>query len=133
MRRIPERGHRPPDLLRHAEQSSHPAVPKFELAEIIEQLKGISCHSHVWGDQGKILSCADAIAKALERYLYMRDKRQGTSGNEALCNELPADYKTSGVKSKGLMVRGACPICGGILTHEEGCVTCHSCGYSECS
>ena len=39
---------------------------------------------------------------------------------------------------KGLLVRRGdpdpdCPICGGILSHEEGCVTCHSCGYSECS
>ena len=27
---------------------------------------------------------------------------------------------------------GACPECGASLTREEGCVVCHSCGYSEC-
>ncbi len=26
-----------------------------------------------------------------------------------------------------------CPECGGVLTYEEGCSTCHSCGYSVCS
>ena len=27
---------------------------------------------------------------------------------------------------------GVCMDCGGDLWHENGCVTCHSCGYSKC-
>jgi ribonucleoside-diphosphate reductase alpha chain len=27
---------------------------------------------------------------------------------------------------------GACPECGGHLTHESGCLVCHFCGYSRC-
>ena len=127
-----------------------------EVEPIIQQLKGISCHSHVWGDQGKILSCADAIGKALERYVVMREEREalkearnrgespiknamgrsGESTGSIPVNRLPPDErmrKHVAVKSKGITLRGACPSCGGFVSHEEGCVTCHSCGYSECS
>jgi len=115
---------------------------------IVEQLKGISCHSHVWGEEGKILSCADAIGKALERYLKISEHhrseaaRPGTgktailprepapdNGNEAEAQE---EGWNGGIKSKGLSIRGACPDCGGILEHREGCVTCFTCGFSEC-
>ena len=29
-------------------------------------------------------------------------------------------------------VQGACVDCGGQLSYEEGCVKCHSCGFTEC-
>ncbi len=100
---------------------------------IVEQIKGISCHSHVWGDEGKILSCADAIGKALERYLKVasssRNREEQTMSTAI--DSAPSDVQI-GIKSKGISVRGACPDCGGILDHEEGCVICHTCGYSEC-
>ena len=57
---------------------------------------------------------------------------QPATGKAVKAEEAVASKQVA-VQSKGLMVRGACPICGGILSHEEGCVTCHSCGYSECS
>jgi ribonucleoside-diphosphate reductase alpha chain len=104
-----------------------------DVEPIIQQLKGISCHSHVWGDQGKILSCADAIGKALERYLFMKKGKTASSSPNVYEDGSNGGLKKVGIASKGLHVRGACPICGGILSHEEGCVTCHSCGYSECS
>lgn len=28
---------------------------------------------------------------------------------------------------------GVCPDCGTTLWFEEGCATCHTCGYSKCS
>ncbi len=35
---------------------------------IVKQLKGISCHQPSWSNNGRILSCSDALAKAMERY-----------------------------------------------------------------
>ncbi|MGB9719632.1 MAG: hypothetical protein ACPL06_03500 [Candidatus Anstonellales archaeon] len=28
--------------------------------------------------------------------------------------------------------KGICPVCGSKLAHEEGCVECPNCGWSEC-
>jgi ribonucleoside-diphosphate reductase alpha chain len=97
---------------------------------IVQQLKGISCHSHVWGDEGKVLSCADAIGKALERYLKISGKGKEGSRSDAGSPDL---YDSrGGIRTTGVVVRGACADCGGILEHEEGCVVCRTCGYSEC-
>ena len=89
--------------------------------EIIKQLKGISCHSISWNKGGKILSCADAIAKALETALDNHSSLQTPTSSEFQANH----------KSESLQ-KGACPECGGSLTYEEGCMRCYSCGYSEC-
>lgn len=112
-----------------------------ELNEVVKQLKGISCHSIAWGKSGKILSCADAIAKALEMSV------QNVPANiaaQVLAAAAPAQMPfkekqavVSAVKSKknhsaDALKKGACPDCGGILEHENGCVTCKGCGYSEC-
>ncbi|MBM4137585.1 MAG: vitamin B12-dependent ribonucleotide reductase, partial [Nitrospira sp.] len=81
-----------------------------EPEEIIKQLKGISCHQPSWHSGGKILSCSDAIAKALENY-HMKDD----NGN--------------GKKYEVVMLMGACPECGGAIEHEGGCIVCHNCGF----
>lgn len=78
---------------------------------IIEQLRGIRCHSTLRQKGLKVLSCPDAIGRVLERVVEMR-------GAEA---ELPE--KSNGVK---------CPECASPLEHESGCVMCRSCGYSKC-
>ncbi len=87
---------------------------------IVEQLKGISCHSTAWGQGGKILSCADAIAKAVELYMGTRDGKHSTA-------EIFKNMVTP------VMRKGACPECGGIVEHEGGCVVCRVCGFSECA
>ena len=83
---------------------------------VVKQLKGISCHMPAW-DQGgvKILSCADAFAKAIEEICIPRDQ------------QLEIDFNGS---SFGHV--GACPECGGVLVAESGCKVCHDCGYSQC-
>jgi len=86
----------------------------IEPDEVIKQLKGISCHSHVWVEGGKITSCSDAIAKSLEKYLM-----KGNGGN--------------GEKNyKAVMFIGRCPECGGAVEHESGCAVCHNCGFTKC-
>jgi ribonucleoside-diphosphate reductase alpha chain len=75
---------------------------------IIKQLRGIRCPTPTWQNGKMVLSCPDAMAQVLEI----------VSGIE------PASIK-------GML--GVCPDCGDVLAHEEGCLVCHSCGFSKCS
>ncbi len=34
------------------------------------------------------------------------------------------------IKRRDMM--GTCPECGSVISHEEGCLVCHSCGFSKC-
>ncbi len=75
---------------------------------VIKQLKGIRCPSPIWQNGKMVLSCPDAMAKVLEM--------------------------VSGVTpSQAEGMQGVCPECGDVLTHEEGCLVCHGCGFSKCS
>jgi ribonucleoside-diphosphate reductase alpha chain len=89
--------------------------------EIVKQLKGISCHQPSWHSSGRILSCADAIAKSLEQCrMAEKDPAGGNGGGK-------------GVKpSDEVMIIGACPECGGAVEHEGGCAVCHNCGFTKC-
>ncbi len=109
----------------------------IEPEDIIRQLKGISCHAPVWHREGKILSCADAIAKAIEWHLQEKGKIKVEvkieitgNGNNPQNNtkeeEVPILKKYIPV-----FLRGACPECGGPLLFQEGCAKC-LCGYSDC-
>ncbi len=75
---------------------------------IIKQLVGIRCPSPAWQNGKMVLSCPDAIAQVLKKV------------TNSDFNEIdPASYM--------------CPECGSALFHEEGCLICHSCGFSKCS
>lgn len=87
-------------------------------AEIVHQLKGISCHQPTWCSGGKVLSCSDAIAKAVEKYSTKTDKGNG-NGHKDSHHEV--------------MFIGACPECGGAVEHEGGCAICHNCGFTKCA
>jgi ribonucleoside-diphosphate reductase alpha chain len=89
--------------------------------EIVKQLKGISCHQPSWHSSGRILSCADAIAKALEQcHMAEKDPAGGNGGGKGV---KPPDE---------VMIIGACPECGGAVEHEGGCAVCHNCGFTKC-
>lgn len=110
--------------------------------EIVKQLKGISCHSTSWGKNGKILSCSDAIAKALEESSENNwngplPATQPAHGHKPMPHSPGLTAHADGGKSRRhnkseSLKKGACPDCGGILSFEEGCMVCHACGYSEC-
>ncbi len=99
--------------------------------QIVKQLKGISCHLPTWGGNGgKILSCADAVSKAIEWYMENVNKMfAGLPGPRenpvaaAAAPQLAADRE---------IARGACPDCGSQVEMQEGCLKCRSCGFSEC-
>jgi ribonucleoside-diphosphate reductase alpha chain len=118
----------------------------IEPEDVIRQLKGISCHMPVWYQEGKILSCSDAIAKAIEWHLQDKKKVkgevkvrfEGARNDSALQNNTKEERglilpikQTSLNESFPIFLRGACPECGGPLLFEEGCVKC-LCGYSDC-
>ncbi|MFQ5901823.1 MAG: TSCPD domain-containing protein, partial [Thermodesulfobacteriota bacterium] len=94
---------------------------------ITKQLKGISCHLPTWQSGGKVLSCSDGIAKAIEWYLTCRG--HADRDTNAGSNHKPSDFWP---KSSHTSNRGACPDCGGTVEHVEGCVVCRGCGYTEC-
>ncbi|MGA7828404.1 MAG: vitamin B12-dependent ribonucleotide reductase [Geobacteraceae bacterium] len=81
--------------------------------QVIKQLLGISCHAQSGFGDNKVLSCADAVAKAIQAHTRLSDA-------EVDFEEKPFD-------------RGACPECGGVVEHEGGCMVCRVCGYSECA
>jgi ribonucleoside-diphosphate reductase alpha chain len=80
--------------------------------KVVKQLLDISCHSHSGFGENKVLSCADAVAKAIQAHLT----------SNGVIEKI----------GKSPLYKGACPECGGRLEHEGGCQVCHSCGYSEC-
>ena len=93
----------------------------IETDEIVKQLKGISCHETSWGEEGRVLSCSDAIAKALEGYIPTGHIAKTENGNGS-----------RKVKFNDIITMGACPECGGTIQHEEGCAKCHNCGFTKC-
>ncbi len=85
----------------------------IQARQVIKQLQGISCHSPSGFGENKILSCADAVARAIASHM--------AANGDGPANEKRAFFK------------GACPDCGGIVEHEGGCAVCRICGYSECA
>ncbi len=73
----------------------------IEPAQIIKQLKGVRCPNQAWEKGGRIYSCADAIAKALERHLGL-DKRDN-HGSEAAKNAAETNGKGSDAVMVGVL------------------------------
>ena len=78
---------------------------------LIEQLRGIRCPSTLGArknrDDVDVLSCPDAIARAME---------EGIGGP---------------VQTGPIVFGNACPDCGAQLRKQEGCLVC-ACGFSRC-
>ncbi len=87
--------------------------------KIVKQLKGIRCHVPLGFGPNQILSCPDAIGKALA------DKYHLSNGN--------GTHPVGQLEMPIAFAQGACPECGGAIEHEGGCMVCRSCGYSKCS
>jgi len=86
----------------------------IDTASITKHLRGIRCPSVAWEEGRAILSCADAIASVLEK--YVKDAGTGTTDDQ----EMTKNWA------------GQCPECGNILIYQEGCHICPSCGYTKC-
>ena len=107
---------------------------------LVKQLQGISCHQPFGHGGGKVLSCADAVGKAL--HLHARKEAKITEqlseeGKEVKSDEIaPPAEQISAIaenlqKSGRGLAQGACPECGSSVLFEEGCKKC-LCGWTEC-
>jgi len=81
--------------------------------KVVDQLTGIGGEHPVFQDGGLVLSIPDAIARVLQRR-YLNDKSpKGRNVDDGLMGE-------------------ECPECGQTISFEEGCMTCHFCGFTKC-
>jgi ribonucleoside-diphosphate reductase alpha chain len=119
----------------------------LEVDAIIEQLKGIRCHSTL-RQRGinkniKVLSCPDAIGRVLEKVAKLcREGEQiglpVDQGRASAFVSVPEDAANGDddviAEEKGIsnLINSPCPECGGAMEHEGGCVVCRGCGYSRC-
>ncbi|MFA4934104.1 MAG: vitamin B12-dependent ribonucleotide reductase [Candidatus Omnitrophota bacterium] len=106
----------------------------IEVKSIIEQLRNIRCPSPSWEKGQRIFSCADAIARVIERRL-VNIQPAVMVGAESVAIPMKHSHDDQLQVSdldEQVNIVGMCPDCGGALRHEEGCVKCHGCGYSKC-
>lgn len=111
---------------------------------IVEQLKGIRCHSTLrqmaTNKEIKVLSCPDAIGKVIEKVMKIRVEEEqqfapidvpiyenNHNGDEDDPKEEVALSETDLLDEEKF-----CPECGSPIEHEGGCVVCKNCGYSKC-
>jgi ribonucleoside-diphosphate reductase alpha chain len=91
----------------------------IDIDSIVKHLRGIRCPSIAWEQGHAILSCGDAIASVLEKYI----KKEATAGNPETPSKNPKMAKSWA---------GQCPDCGGPLIYQEGCNICLACGFTKC-
>ncbi|MDP2924061.1 MAG: ribonucleotide reductase N-terminal alpha domain-containing protein [Candidatus Omnitrophota bacterium] len=107
-----------------------------DLKVIIEQLKGIRCPSPSWANGKKIFSCADAIARVLEKRAFDQKeivKVKIDAPVQVAAREEAVLVQNSNLNSSSLNnIVGVCPDCGFALRHQEGCLVCDACSYSKC-
>jgi len=103
-----------------------------EIESILKQLRGIRCPSPLVGRGGMVLSCPDALAKAVEA--EVKGKRPDIIKEETTLDNF-AEGGGSGSAPDGVKnMVGVCPDCGNAMVSVGGCQECvdPSCGYSKC-
>jgi ribonucleoside-diphosphate reductase alpha chain len=121
--------------------------------EVIKQLDGIRSPKIAFDHGETVVSVPDGLAKALRRHMKGElhksiQSRLDSVGEQALREtlakpttqtkiETEEESETLGADeaSQRLVDRGdnpECPECSAMLTLQEGCIKCQSCGYSEC-
>jgi ribonucleoside-diphosphate reductase alpha chain len=112
--------------------------------EIASDLQGIRSPKVAWDKGEQINSIPDAIGVAMRRYLdgeiekaYPQQKTLEETADETESDGGAVEAETEKDASQSLIDAGEspeCPECGSLsLYFSEGCKTCESCGWSECS
>ena len=98
-----------------------------DVAAVVKHIRGIRCPSIAWEQGHSILSCPDAIASVL-------GSRINADESDKLNIEVAAKQIKNAIDPPAAVnIGGQCPDCGGMLVYQEGCLICHSCGYTKCS
>jgi ribonucleoside-diphosphate reductase alpha chain len=104
----------------------------IEVKSIIEQLRNIRCPSPSWEKGQRIFSCADAIARVVEKRLANSQAVKAALETSSIAMKHSHEDEAASADLDRADIVGVCPDCGGALRHEEGCQKCHACGYSKC-
>jgi ribonucleoside-diphosphate reductase alpha chain len=101
-----------------------PVTPHERLREIISQLKGIGGARSTGFGKDRVRSLPDAVAQALEECCTSDDSvSTETDGNGLVQAQLALPTIQADL----------CPSCGeASFVHEEGCMHCNACGFSQC-
>ncbi len=124
-------------------RQTSPVSPRDRIAEITRQLIDIGGGRQMGFGPNRVASLPDAIAKTLAEYLRQsatdEDEAEGVPNSVYVQQSLK--FESNAPESIEQPVHQAqqpafgdiCPSCGSAtLIRREGCVSCNSCGYSEC-
>lgn len=110
----------------------------ISVQKIISQLKGIRGPMPTWSEGGMILSLPDAIAQVMEKHISRGQQKLNlefsgeTTQNEKVEIPKPVEVPKTNTPLADAGFAPHCPDCGAILEMGEGCLKCHSCGYTKC-
>jgi ribonucleoside-diphosphate reductase alpha chain len=103
-----------------------PVTPHERLQEIVAQLKGIGGARSTGIGPNRVRSLPDAVALAIEEYCA------AASNGEVSAPE-PTNGHTQMQLALPTIRPDLCPQCGeAAFVHEEGCMHCNACGFSQC-
>ncbi len=80
---------------------------------VLKQIREIRCIGCVSDGDTVVLSCPEAIARAVEAQVKGSVKFTPKTGSRPN----PVDI---------------CPVCSTVMKHKEGCLVCENCGYTQC-
>jgi ribonucleoside-diphosphate reductase alpha chain len=85
----------------------------IDVDAVLKQIRGIKCIGCVSDKNTVVLSCPEAISRAIETKYTGSAKYNPKKGPQPRPLEI-------------------CPICNCILSYAEGCLLCRNCGFTQC-
>ena len=85
----------------------------IDVDAVLKQIREIRCIGCVSDEDTVVLSCPEAIARAVETQVKGSVKFTPKTGSRPN----PVDI---------------CPVCSTVMKHKEGCLVCENCGYTQC-